>query len=138
MNQTAQEIKRKRITFTLIFILLTVGFYLVNWQLAEAGTSETIQQYVYLAGRLSVAVLYLWFGYSVGISKQTSWFMSMLAILPVASWIGLLYLLYKSGQMELAAKKGNIPDRSIKKSTETKTEDIEKPGKGKRNVKSKK
>ncbi|RYD03031.1 hypothetical protein N752_21715 [Desulforamulus aquiferis] len=106
MNQAAQEIKRKRITFTLVFISLTVGFYLINWQLAEANISETIQQYVYLAGRIAVAGLYLWFGYAVGISKQTTWFMSMLAILPVVSWLGLLYLLYKSGQMELNAKKG--------------------------------
>ncbi|MDO7787731.1 hypothetical protein [Desulforamulus aquiferis] len=133
MNQAAQEIKRKRITFTLVFISLTVGFYLINWQLAEANISETIQQYVYLAGRIAVAGLYLWFGYAVGISKQTTWFMSMLAILPVVSWLGLLYLLYKSGQMELNAKKGITTEEPARRANETKAvTSAQKPARGKK------
>lgn len=112
LEQLALEIRKKRITFTLAFIAITVGFYLVNWQLGEIGATENVQQAVFLLGRLFVVGLYLWFGYAMGINKQTVWFMGMLAILPIASWLGLLYLLYKSGQMQLEAKKGSKPEKN--------------------------
>ncbi|AEF93810.1 hypothetical protein Desca_0934 [Desulfotomaculum nigrificans CO-1-SRB] len=105
MRQSAEVIRKKRIIFTVGFIVLTVASYYINEKIIMPHYSQYIKQ-AYLAQKLAVAALYVWFGYALGIDKQTTWFMGLLAILPIVSWIGLLYLLYKSGQMLLEAKKG--------------------------------
>ncbi|SHK83051.1 hypothetical protein SAMN02745123_03286 [Desulforamulus aeronauticus DSM 10349] len=107
MNALAQEIRRKRLTFTAVFIVLTLLFGLVQWQWEQGNLSEKELQWLLLAWRLLIGVLCLWFGYAVGIHKQTVWFMTMLAVLhQVTSWLALLYFLYKSGVMLIKAKKG--------------------------------
>ena len=107
LNALAQEIRKKRLTFTVIFIVLTLLFGLVQWQWEQGNLSEKELQWLLLAWRLSIGVLCLWFGYAVGINKQTVWFMTMLAVLhQVTSWLALLYFLYKSGVMLIQAKKG--------------------------------
>lgn len=112
-----QRIKTKRIIFAAIFIVLTLAFYLINLRLDQLNVSEPVVQYVILAERLAMAALYFWFGYTVGINKQTTWFMSMLAVFPVLSWLGLMVLLFKSGKMQLEAGKGTVEvkaDRNMK------------------------
>ena len=107
MNETALKIKNKRLIFVIAFIFLTLLYKYVNLQMVDMKMSESIQQYVILAQRVTFVVLYLWFGYSVGINKQTTWFMSMLAVLhPLTPLIGLMVLLFKSGQMQIQAAKG--------------------------------
>lgn len=105
MNQTAAEIRKKRIIFTVGFIILTLVSYYVNEKVIMPHYSAYLRQ-AYLVQKLAIAGLYVWFGYSMGINKQTVWFMGLLAILPIVSWIALLYLLFKSGQMLLEAKNG--------------------------------
>ena len=105
MDITAGELRKKRITFTLIFVAFTAVYGLITW-MGEGKLTEQAQQYIVLGWRLSIAALSLWFGYAIGIKKQTTWFVSMLAILPIVSWLGVLYLLFKSGTMLVSAKKG--------------------------------
>lgn len=104
MSTFVDELQKKRRIFTLLFITFTAIYGLVFWQ-GETKLTEQQLQYVVLGWRLSLAALSLWFGYAIGINKQTVWFVSLLAILPVISWIGVLYLLFKSGSMLFEAKK---------------------------------
>lgn len=107
MNALAQELRKKRLTFTAVFIVLTLLFGVVQWQWEQGNLSEEQLQWLLLAWRLSIGVLCLWFGYAIGLNKQTTWFMTMLAVLhQVTSWLALLYFLYKSGVMYINAKKG--------------------------------
>ncbi|SHE29441.1 hypothetical protein SAMN02745133_00051 [Desulforamulus putei DSM 12395] len=107
MNSLAREIRNKRLTFTVIFIILTLLFGLVQWQWEQGNISEDELKWILLAWRLSIGALCLWFGYAIGLHKQTTWFMTMLAVLhQVTSWMALLYFLYKSGVMLINAKKG--------------------------------
>ena len=106
MSTLAEDIRKKRRLFTLLFVVSTVIYGLVSYY-GESKLSEQQLQYVVLGWRMSIAVISLWFGYAVGIKKQTTWFVSMLAILPVVSWFGVLYLLFKSGSMLVEAKKGS-------------------------------
>ncbi|ABO49969.1 hypothetical protein Dred_1439 [Desulforamulus reducens MI-1] len=107
MATLAEEIRKKRLIFTLLFVTFTAIYGIFSWQ-GEIRLTEQQLQYVVLGWRLSLAVLSLWFGYAVGIRKQTTWFVSMLAILPIVSWLGVLYLLFKSGSMLVEAKKGEV------------------------------
>lgn len=114
MNSLAQDIRKKRLTFTVIFIILTLLFGLVQWQWELGKLTETNLKWLLLTWRLLIGVLCLWFGYAVGINKQTTWFMTMLSVLhQVTSWIALLFFLYKSGVMLINAKKDSA-ERSNK------------------------
>ncbi|MEW6698229.1 MAG: hypothetical protein ACOY35_11960 [Bacillota bacterium] len=106
MNSLVQDLRRKRLTFTGIFIVLTLLFGFVQYQWEQGKLTEEVLQWLLLGWRLSIGVLCLWFGYAVGINKQTTWFMTMLSVLhQVTSWLALLYFLYKSGIMLINAKK---------------------------------
>lgn len=106
LNSLVQDLRRKRLTFTGIFIVLTLLFGFVQYQWEQGKLTEEVLQWLLLGWRLSIGVLCLWFGYAVGINKQTTWFMTMLSVLhQVTSWLALLYFLYKSGIMLINAKK---------------------------------
>lgn len=108
MNSLASDIRKKRLTFAIIFIILTLLFGLVQWQWEQGKLTETNLQWLLLGWRLLIGALCLWFGYAVGINKQTTWFMTMLSVLhQVTSWIALLFFLYKSGVMLINAKRNN-------------------------------
>lgn len=136
MNELVGIIRRKRIIFTLVTVGLAVLYGLINW-LGEGKISETELKYIILAWRLSMATLSMWFGYAVGIKKQTIWFVSMLAILPPPiSWLGVLYLLYKSGQMQLEAKRAETSETALTKRDASQEEsNRDKPRKTKKKAK---
>ncbi|GAB6181460.1 hypothetical protein JCM14036_27790 [Desulfotomaculum defluvii] len=104
MSTLVEDIQKKRRIFTLLFVTFTAIYGLISWQ-GETRLTDQQFQYVILGWRISLAALSLWFGYAIGINKQTTWFVSLLAILPIVSWIGVLYLLFKSGSLLLQAKK---------------------------------
>lgn len=109
MSTLVDELKKKRRIFVLFFIILAAIYGLVFWQ-GETKLTEQQLQYFKLGWRLSVAVLSLWFGYAIGLKWHIVWFVSLLAILPVMSWLVIIYLLYRSGSMLIEAKeaqKGN-------------------------------
>ncbi|MEG6520588.1 hypothetical protein [Desulfotomaculum sp. 1211_IL3151] len=104
MSTFVDDLQKKRRVFTVLFVAFTAIYGLVFWQ-GETKLTEHQLQYVVLGWRLSLAALSLWFGYAIGLKQHTVWFVSLLAILPVVSWIGVLYLLFKSGSMLFEAKK---------------------------------
>ncbi|GAB6157222.1 hypothetical protein JCM39194_04220 [Desulfotomaculum varum] len=117
MNDLARDIRNKRLTFTIIFIVLTLLFGLVQWQWEQGNIAEDQLKWMLLAWRLAIGLLCLWFGYAIGLPSQTTWFMTMLAVLhQVTSWMALLYFLYRSGVMLINAKKGLLekPNKQAK------------------------
>lgn len=134
MNQLVQDIRSKRLKFTLLFIALTAIYGLISY-LGEGKITEQVQQYIVLGWRISLALLSLWFGYAVGISKQTTWFMSLLAILPIVSWVGVLYLLFKSGSMLVEAKKTGEHTKEKPKAIKAAAKTVEKTNKKGKNKK---
>lgn len=133
MNALAQELRKKRLTFTVVFIVFTLLFGLVQWQWEQGNLSEQQLQWLLLAWRLSIGVLCLWFGYAIGLNKQTTWFMTMLAVLhQVTSWLALLYFLYKSGVMLINAKRGNVAGQAKGKEALAESKSIKEKKSGKK------